>query len=151
MIALKLSLFFLLFTVITAENTTPDPVKELAQKDNLFRECCVKRGVNVKFLEQCCTYTGIRARKNPPLDKELLADLPAIIECSADSKDNTDCCKSKKVTDACLPTCNGNPPIDLLKFPACQKQPVEEQVKVLDCYYENAYAENTTTKAPNAD
>ncbi|KAI1702690.1 DB module domain-containing protein [Ditylenchus destructor] len=133
MIALKLSAFFLFLTVITADDPKPDP------KDAPYRECCVKRGVHEKFLDPSCTYTGVRAGKNPPLDKDLLADLPAIIECSADGKDNTECCKKAKVPENCLGACNGSPPIDLLKFGLCRKESKDEHKKVLECYYENAY------------
>ncbi|KAI1702689.1 DB module domain-containing protein [Ditylenchus destructor] len=129
MIALKISVFFLFLTVITAA----DP------KDQPFRDCCVKRGVHEKFLDPSCTYTGIHAGKNPPLSKDLITDLPAIIECSADSKDNTECCKKAKVPAGCLGACNGSPPVELARFATCLTEPVEEQKKVLECYYQNAY------------
>ncbi|KAI1702688.1 DB module domain-containing protein [Ditylenchus destructor] len=129
MIALKISVFFLLLTVITAA----DP------KDKPFRDCCQNKGVHAKFLDSSCTYSALYAGTKTLVDDDFLADLPAIIECSADGKDNTECCKGKGVSDACLGSCNASPPVELAKFAACWKESKEQKRKVLDCSHENAY------------
>ncbi|KAI1713030.1 DB module domain-containing protein [Ditylenchus destructor] len=94
MIALKLSVFVLLLTVIIADDFKFDPAK-----DKPFRECCEKRNVHKKFLDVSCTYTALfNSSAGPPLvDKDLISDLPDIVECSAEGKDNIECCKKKGV------------------------------------------------------
>ncbi|KAI1713028.1 DB module domain-containing protein [Ditylenchus destructor] len=134
MIALKISVFFLLLTLINAADPKQDPLK-----DKLFRECCQKRGVHEKFLDSSCTYSALYAGTKTLVDDDFLADLTDILECSADGKDNTECCKSKGVNDACLPSCNGSPPIELSRFAACWKESKEQKRLVLDCSFENAY------------
>ncbi|KAI1713029.1 DB module domain-containing protein [Ditylenchus destructor] len=141
MIALKLFLFFLVLTLIIADYAD----RERILKDSEFLECCEARKVHKKFLEVSCNYTSLfNSSIGPPLvDKDLISDLPDIVECSANGKDHTECCKKGGVSEECLPLCNGKPPIELAKFAACRKVPPAEKRKVLQCFYDHAYKPHT--------
>jgi len=70
---------------------------------------------------------------------QISALLGAIVECGTNGRDDTDCCQSAGVAEACLPLCNGTPPVDLHLHEGmlvCRAKQVVD--KISRCWYENA-------------
>ncbi|KAI1700393.1 DB module domain-containing protein [Ditylenchus destructor] len=136
MTAPKLFVILLLVSVISAD----DP------KDKLLRECCERKGVQKKYVDKYCNYSGhttescmMHFNPNEPIDDDLFADMPAMFECGTDGKDLTECCKKRGVVEACLGSCNGSLPIELSRFAPCQLESKEQHQILVDCYHDNAY------------
>ncbi|KAI0211261.1 Contactin-5 [Lamellibrachia satsuma] len=78
-------------------------------KYSSLSECCEARGVSVKCRVACSFDVDLGAIKDALMNPLVcVPDLPAIIQCGADGKDHSQCCRNNSVPAECLAVCAGN-------------------------------------------